>query len=66
LPVSPDVLFPTLSNVGTVDVALAIPNSLTLVGLPLYQQLVSLEFDPSFAFVDNTSSNALALTIGSF
>jgi hypothetical protein len=64
--VSPDVLFPTLSNVGTVDVALAIPNSLTLVGLPLYQQLVSLEFDPSFAFVDNTSSNALALTIGSF
>jgi trimeric autotransporter adhesin len=64
--VSPDDLVVMLSNAGTVDTAIAIPNHQALVGLTLHQQLVLLEFDQGFAFVDNTSSNSLALVVGSF
>jgi hypothetical protein len=54
-----------VSNGGTVESSVALHDRQTLVGLALHRQLVLLEFDQSFVFVDNSSSNALASMIGS-
>jgi hypothetical protein len=62
--VTPDVLEWTASNAGTVDTQLPIPDTLVLVGLQFLQQLVLLEVDQNLQFVENTSSNAIALTVG--
>jgi hypothetical protein len=64
--VTPDSVEVTISNAGAVDTQLVIPNSVALAGLQLHQQLVLLEVDPSLVFLENTSSNALSLTIGAF
>ena len=66
LHVHPDVVEPTFTTQGWVATALALPNSASLVGVVLHQQLVLLEIDASAAFVQNTVSNAIALTIGAF
>jgi hypothetical protein len=64
--VTPDLLSLALSTTGTIDAQLPIANSVAIVGLQLHQQLVLFELDPSLAFIENTSSNALTLTIGAF
>jgi hypothetical protein len=63
---TPDAVDFTISNAGTVDTQLLLPNNVSLAGLQLHQQLVLLEVDLSFTFLQNTSSNALSLTIGAF
>jgi hypothetical protein len=64
--ITPDSVEVTISNAGAVDTQLAIPNSVALASLQLHQQLILLEVDPSLVFLENTSSNALSLTIGAF
>lgn len=63
---SPDVVDVVVSAAGTVDVQLAVPNAPALVGTQLHQQLVALEVDSNLNFVQNTSSNALLASIGTF
>ncbi|MFN9306725.1 MAG: hypothetical protein ACK6DT_11755 [Planctomycetota bacterium] len=63
---SPDVVDVAISNAGTVDVQLALPNTPSLAGIVLHQQLVALEVDGNLNFVQNTSTNALVATIGTF
>jgi hypothetical protein len=64
--VTPDLVEIATSISGTVDTALPIPNNPTLVGITLFQQLVLAEVGPNLTFVEITSSNSLALTIGMF
>jgi hypothetical protein len=63
---SPDLVDITLSLAGTVDAHLALPNTPSLAGLVLHQQLVALEIDASSSFVQNTSTNGLVATVGTF
>jgi hypothetical protein len=62
--VTPDLYELAVATAGTIDTQLAIPDIVALAGLQLYQQLVLLEVDPNLLFLENTSSNALTLTIG--
>jgi hypothetical protein len=64
--VTPDLTMLALSSAGTINTQLAIPDSVAIAGIQLHQQLVLLEFNASLSIVQNTSSNALILTIGSF
>lgn len=43
---------------------MAIPDTLAVVVYQLHQQLLLLEVDQNLQFVANTSSNAIALTVG--
>ena len=62
----PDLLTLASPVAGTVDTQLVIPGTPSLAGIVLHQQLVVLEVDASLNFVQNTSSNAIAATIGAF
>ncbi|MEZ6036081.1 MAG: hypothetical protein R3F29_01285 [Planctomycetota bacterium] len=64
--VVPDSLHLALPNAGAVELLIALPNALSLVGLVFQQQVVAVELDPSGAIAALTSSNALELTIGAF
>jgi hypothetical protein len=67
LRVTPDLLAFALPSGGALDAAVPLPNDLLLASLSFYQQLVLLELHPvSGAFVDNTASNRLSLTIGAY
>ncbi|MFN9705194.1 MAG: hypothetical protein ACK595_10295, partial [Planctomycetota bacterium] len=63
---APDVVDIALATAGTVDAQLALPNTSALAGVALHQQLVALELDAQLNFVQNTSTNALVATIGTF
>lgn len=63
--VSADVVTAVPTGTGTVSLALAIPNSVTLAGQTVHHQVVALEIVAG-SIVSATSTNALALTIGSF
>lgn len=62
---SPDLLTAALTGTGTVPVALTLPDSASLVGLSLHQQVVALEIVAG-NFVAATSTNALVLQCGAF
>ncbi len=65
--VAPDLVEVALPNAGSVETAIAVPPTAALVGVVLHQQLVLLELQPgTFAFVENTVSNRLSLTVGAF
>jgi hypothetical protein len=64
--VSPDVVDVTIPVAGAVDTQIAIPNTPSLAGVQLRQQLVALEVDAGLNLLQNTSTNALALTVGAF
>lgn len=55
------VLFPVA---GTASAPITLPNTPTLGGMPLHQQVVPLELDAALTITAATSSNALRLTIG--
>ncbi len=59
-------LVDVVTTTGTVDAQVALPNTPSLAGVVLHQQLVALEVDASLSFVQNTSTNALMATIGVF
>ncbi len=64
---APDILLvQSNGSAGTATSSFAFPNDPAIVGLPLFQQTVPLEFDASFAIVAVRSSNALALVVGIF
>lgn len=63
--VSPDSLTATLSTNGTLSTSLLVPNVTSLMGLNFWQQVGALEFDSLGNLVSATTTNALALTIGS-
>ena len=63
---SPDVLEVTISNAGVVDAQIVIPNTASLAGIVLHQQLVALEVDAGLNPVQNTTTNALVATVGTF
>ena len=64
--VSPDFLDFVLSNNGTAQGQLLLPNAPSLVGVIFYSQMVPLEFDPLLNIIAVTGTNALAMTVGSF
>ena len=64
--VTPDLFEVAVSTTGSLATQLAIPDSPSLVGLQVLQQLVLLEVDPNLVFGESTSSNALQLTLGAF
>jgi hypothetical protein len=63
---SPDLLDVYLTTTGALTTSFAIPNSPALANLVLRQQVVALELDAVGAITSLTSTNALALTIGTF
>ena len=64
--VVPDVLEVVLPAAGAAQTQLAIPNTVSLVGLVLHQQLVALDLGTGGSIVSVTSTNRLTLTIGAF
>ncbi|HEU4419896.1 MAG TPA: hypothetical protein VFT55_13270, partial [Planctomycetota bacterium] len=62
-PVLLDFYVPTA---GTVQTQLPIPNTVTLAGQVLYEQVVALELGALGSITAATSTNALTLTIGAF
>ena len=64
--VFPDLVDAVLTTTGTVDAQLALPNTPSLAGTVLHQQLVALQLDAAGNFVQVTSTNRLTATIGSF
>jgi len=64
--VSPDVVDALVTTTGTVDAQLTLPNNPALAGTVLHQQLVALQLDALGNIVQNTSSNRLTATVGSF
>jgi hypothetical protein len=64
--VSPDLVDVLLPSAGIAQSFIALPNTPTLVGQSFFHQMVSLELDPSLNMTAVSSTNALALTIGSF
>ena len=63
LQASPDFVVTLLPNGGKVATQLSLPNTATLVGLPLYEQVLALDFlGGSFSAL--TGTNRLVLTIG--
>jgi hypothetical protein len=64
--VTPDVVDAVLTTTGTVDAQIVVPNTQSLAGVVLHQQLVALELDANLNFLQNTSTNALVATIGVF
>lgn len=51
---------------GSVNTELPIPNSVAFAGVVLRHQVVAAELDPQLMITAVTSTNALALTVGSF
>ena len=66
LHVSPDLLDMRLSNGGTAQMQVQLPNTASLVGQVFHHQMVPFEFDAASSIIAVTSTNALSLTIGSF
>jgi trimeric autotransporter adhesin len=64
--VSPDLLDLYLPVGGQVAITFGIPNAAALIGQVLRQQVTTIELSAGGGIVALTSSNALALTIGSF
>ncbi len=63
---SPDVLDVTVIFNGTFDAQVPLPNTPSLAGIVLRQQIAMHELDAGGAIVRSTVSNALAATIGTF
>jgi hypothetical protein len=66
LHVRPDVVDVLVPIAGVASASFAIPVAAALIGQVLYHQVVALELDVADDIVALTSTNALALTIGSF
>ena len=66
LQASPDFVVTGLPVGGALDAQLTLPNTPSLAGTLLHQQVVMLEFDANLNFVQSTNSNALLATIGTF
>jgi len=66
LDISPDYFEFALTTTGELDYAWAIPNDPVFAGANIFWQFVAFEIDPSFVFLETTSTNALQLTIGTF
>jgi hypothetical protein len=64
--VNPLLLLASVPNGGTVPWSLAIPDSPAIVGLGLYAQMVTLEFDAMGAWVQSSSTNGLSVWPGRF
>lgn len=64
LRVAPDILQASPTTTGTVTVQTFLPNSPTLIGQTFFDQMVVIETDASGSFLEITSTNALALTVG--
>jgi hypothetical protein len=63
---APDVVDIMIANAGTVDAQIVLPNTPSLAGLVLHQQLLPLEVDAQLNFVQVTGTNGLVATIGTF
>jgi trimeric autotransporter adhesin len=64
--VSPDLIDVLLAANGTVATSLPLPDTVTLAGLVLHQQVAPFGFDALGNFVSVSTSNALQLTLGAF
>jgi hypothetical protein len=64
--VSPDVVDALVTTTGAVDAQLTLPNNPSLAGTVVHQQFVALEVDALGSIVQNTSTNRLTATVGSF
>jgi len=66
LHVAPDILETLFTTTGTAQSQLFLPNTPPILGVTFYHQMVPIEVDAMLAFVEITSTNALALTVGGF
>lgn len=66
LTTTPDDLRQHATGAGVVDLALAIPNVPSFVGVLLRQQVVAFEMDALGAIVEVTATNSLELVLGAF
>jgi hypothetical protein len=64
--VTPDLLELYMPTAGTVPLQFQIPNTVSLAGQVLYEQVVALDLGLSGSINAITSSNALTLVIGAF
>ena len=64
--VAPLVTELALATSDSIDVAIAIPDTSTLVGLELHAQMIVAELGPLGAVADLSTTDALRLTVGSF
>ena len=64
LNLSTELVLASVPTAGLVNTELAVPNSSPLAGFVLHHQVVALELDPQNNITAVSSTNALALTIG--
>lgn len=64
--VSPDFVTFAVASAGSVQTALALPNSSAIVGIDFFQQLNPFEIDAALNILAVTASNALRMRIGAF
>ncbi len=64
--VTPDLLATPFAPAGTASMAVDLPSTSALAGLPLFAQVVAIELAPSGAFLAVTGTNALRATLGSY
>lgn len=64
--VAPQYVGNVMSSNGTAQAHFNLPNATSLAGTVFYSQMVPLEVDPMLNIVAATSTNALAMTVGSF
>lgn len=63
---SPDILKVLVPVAGAASTTLALPNTTSLAGFVIHQQVVALDLGTTGSLVAVTSSNRLTLTIGAF
>ena len=64
--VSPDYVDFVLSNNGTAQAQLVLPNTPSLAGATFSSQMLPLEIDAALNIIEVTSTNVIGVTVGSF
>lgn len=63
---TPDRIDVLLALGGSLDLDIPVISTPPLLGVPVYHQVVAVEFDPQFQFVAVVSTNGLTLTVGTY
>lgn len=63
---NPDLVDLLISNAGTAQYQLALPNSMAVAGIVLHHQMIPMEVDLALNFVAITATNSVQLTVGYF
>lgn len=64
--VAPDILGILFTTTGIAESELFLPNTLPLVGVSFFHQMVPIEVDAQVAWIAVTATNALQMTVGTY